>query len=185
MTHTFDLFDVLLERIEEMADQTRSNAGKAKLTYYYMNVRALRKMSAVEAMAVGIDGVIDSIARWLARESESALAESAVQLLHFMGLELENMDEALLAYSAVCVYGEGKYARFNYRKGAPICCYLDSALRHLRAYQGGEILDSESGCLHVAHAFWNIFQALEQPSHRDDRAVAMLEEIVDENLVCG
>lgn len=182
---THDLLDVLLERIEAVADQNRFNIGKPKLTYYYMNTRALRKMDGVTAQNTGVAGAIDSIARWLAREDEGALAGAAIQLLHFMASELEDMEAALAAYCDVCVYGAAKYARFNYRKGAPMLCYLDSALRHLRSYQRGEVVDQDSKCLHVAHAFWNVFQALEQPDYRDDRAQAMDQEIVDEYLVCG
>lgn len=80
----------------------------------------------------------------------------------------------IAAYGELCEYGERKYERGNYRKGAPITQYCDSTFRHLRERLGSEIVyDPESECLHGIHAFWNVFNALEQPDWRDDRLPAV------------
>jgi hypothetical protein len=39
---------------------------------------------------------------------------------------------------------------------------MDSALRHLQAYAGGEEVDAETGCHHLGHAVWNVKVLLEQ-----------------------
>lgn len=74
--------------------------------------------------------------------------------------------EAVAEVCAVYEFGESKYDRGNYRKGAPVTQYIDSALRHEFAQ---EALDKESGKHTLAHAFWNYWQALNQPEERDDR----------------
>lgn len=100
---------------------------------------------------------------------------------------------ALAAYCSVCVYGEGKYSRGNYRLGAPITTYLDSALRHLGALVDGQDFDPESKEHHGALAMWNLWQALDQPADRDDRMLAvyapallnMAEVLAKQGLTCG
>ena len=88
------------------------------------------------------------------------------ELLGFLCSAASAIDE----YCAVCVWGEAtKYSRGNYRLGAPVTQYCDSALRHVRAYGRGEKLDPESGRPHLGHVLWNLWQALDQPFERDDR----------------
>ena len=56
----------------------------------------------------------------------------------------------------VWMYGEAKYARFNWMKGMNWSIPLACALRHLAAWQAGEDLDPESGQPHLAHAMCNL-----------------------------
>jgi len=56
----------------------------------------------------------------------------------------------------VWMYGEGKYARFNWMKGMKWSIPLACALRHLAAWQSGEDIDPESGQTHLAHAMCNL-----------------------------
>ena len=85
---------------------------------------------------------------------------------------LLSFPNALRGFAQVCKYGEGKYARFNYLKGAPYSQYMDCLLRHLLEFYNGEEHDPESGCLHVDHVTWNALMLAEiirrQPT-RDDR----------------
>lgn len=80
--------------------------------------------------------------------------------------------QALTGFAEVCSYGEGKYALYNYLKGAPLSQYRDCLLRHLMAWHDGEDTDPESGCSHLDHVVWNAL-ALSQMSraqpNRDDR----------------
>lgn len=71
----------------------------------------------------------------------------------------------------VCMYGESKYERGNYLKGDTVSAYLDSGLRHLFAFYGGEDYDPESGEHHLDHANWNFLRAREMTfeKDRDDR----------------
>jgi hypothetical protein len=64
---------------------------------------------------------------------------------------------ALEQLAAVQAYGAGKYSDFNFLKGGkPDAEYMDALDRHMLAFYGGEQYDSESNCLHLAHAAWNI-----------------------------
>lgn len=60
---------------------------------------------------------------------------------------------ALLAISRVLTFGAQKYSPDNWKKvpGAKDR-YLDAMLRHILAYNSGEINDPESGENHLAHA---------------------------------
>ena len=65
--------------------------------------------------------------------------------------------KAMTALAAVCTYGAEKYDRDNWKKGGkPDAEYLDAACRHLMAHRNSDPIDPESGCLHLAHALWNI-----------------------------
>lgn len=52
-------------------------------------------------------------------------------------------------------FGAKKYARDNWLKGLPKEEVIDSLLRHLQAYERGELTDPESELPHVAHIHWN------------------------------
>jgi hypothetical protein len=62
----------------------------------------------------------------------------------------------------------------NYRLGESLRHYLDSALRHIRAFMREEVLNDD-GCHTLANALWNVWQALDQPEFRDDRLQALNE----------
>lgn len=61
---------------------------------------------------------------------------------------------ALDAACRALMYGEQKYERFNYLKGAGLAQHrvLASVFRHLYAHNAGELTDSESGLAHTDHA---------------------------------
>lgn len=56
----------------------------------------------------------------------------------------------------VWMYGQQKYAAWNWAKGMAWSVPLACALRHLSAWQKGEELDPESGLPHLAHVMCNI-----------------------------
>jgi hypothetical protein len=58
--------------------------------------------------------------------------------------------------------GAIKYERSNWMLGLENDKLMDSALRHLQAYAGGEEVDAETGCHHLGHAVWNVKVLLEQ-----------------------
>lgn len=183
--------------------QLRYNTGKPKLSYFYANARALGRLQEYyaqdddfgEACNVfeAYDSIFEDVALFLAEGPETgfrylvrafqALAAALEfdlggPIVRFPEEPLEMLLEiprAVDAYCEVCVQGETKYPRGNYRMGAPITDYLDSMLRHLRARLRGEHFDSESGKPTAAHALWNLWQALDQPGFRDDRLPAVQE----------
>lgn len=91
-----------------------------------------------------------------------------------------HVPKALGPLASTYVYGARKYGRGNHRLGAPYTNYLNSALRHMVRYAGGENLDedivNEDGSVtegshlpHLAHVAWNLITMLDQPPSRDDR----------------
>lgn len=52
-------------------------------------------------------------------------------------------------------YGSGKYGRTNWQKGLAYSAIMDSLLRHLVAFAGGEDNDPESTLPHVDHIVCN------------------------------
>lgn len=177
--------------------QIRYNQGKPKLTYFWSNTLALHRAldlyvpdwSDFDSPAEMYDTAFKLLTDFLADGpggSYVPLVDAFTQILvvaHGPLPELDyrgsfialvcSADTALAAYCAVCDYGATKYARGNYRLGAPITQYLDSALRHLTAATNGDLLDAESQCPHTALALWNVWQALDQPAYRDDRLAAV------------
>lgn len=55
----------------------------------------------------------------------------------------------------VLTYGAVKYSRHNYDRVEPHR-YLAACLRHITAWQDGEIIDPESGEHHLSHAMTNL-----------------------------
>lgn len=64
--------------------------------------------------------------------------------------------EILLELGEVYKYGEKKYFRDNWKKGAPWHEFYGSVLRHVFKWWLGEDIDPESGLPHLAHAMWNL-----------------------------
>jgi Domain of unknown function (DUF5664) len=76
------------------------------------------------------------------------------------------------AESKVWTMGAEKYGERNWEKGLPFLSVIDSMLRHIKAYQKGETIDSESGQPHMAHIRCNAAMLIEyQETHPelDDR----------------
>ena len=68
---------------------------------------------------------------------------------------------AVFAIGRAMGYGAGKYADHNYRHGIKFSRLIDSIMRHLWAYVGGENTDPESGEGHVAHAGADVMMLLQ------------------------
>ena len=56
----------------------------------------------------------------------------------------------------VLMYGESKYAAWNWAKGSPWSVPYGSLMRHLNAFMAGEDIDSESGQHHLDHVMCNV-----------------------------
>lgn len=83
----------------------------------------------------------------------------------FNGNKVEFDDVPMLGMvevAKVSAFGKNKYARNNWRKGAPTSQYINAALRHLFKHLYGERIDKESKCSHLGHVAWNILALLEK-----------------------
>lgn len=184
-------------------DQLRYSAGKAKLSYPFASSRAWKLIrdsfnpanyngeslynEEVDSSETP-NSLLTNLYEFLGRETDDLTAV----FVDTMNLLQEDLQGEPPAYSesfdgflgdnrlsleklcAVYEYGEKKYARGNYRKGASVTSYLDSALRHfVFGYMNGERNDVESGLPHLAHVAWNLLIAMDQPSSRDDRLPAI------------
>jgi hypothetical protein len=175
-------------------DQLRYNADKPRLSDVFASARAVNELAELDstdyiqiAEQHWLTCTVTEIARYLDRGSTGSLGYPILSVLLELESELSESFEfappdgrnivALLAcfpqsFRELCKvyeYGSKKYARGNYRKGAPLTTYLDSALRHILAYGAGETNDAESACHHLAHALWNLWIAADLPVMRDDR----------------
>lgn len=68
---------------------------------------------------------------------------------------LFDFPNAIETFAEVTEYGANKYSTHNWKKGLYVRSVVDSLMRHLAAYMGGELLDAESGCSHLGHIVWN------------------------------
>lgn len=69
---------------------------------------------------------------------------------------------AISAVAAVSAFGASKYAWNGWRSvDDGFNRYSDALVRHLTYEAEGEVLDSDSGLLHAAHAAWNALARLE------------------------
>ncbi len=68
--------------------------------------------------------------------------------------------KALEQVAAVWVFGERKYAAFNWAKGFAWRRPVAASLRHIFAWLGGEDNDPESGLPHLAHAVCGILMVI-------------------------
>lgn len=63
--------------------------------------------------------------------------------------------DAIIGFCQVMTAGTLKYGRDNWKKGQPTNQMLDSLLRHILALKKGNLVDDESGLLHVDHIVAN------------------------------
>lgn len=77
--------------------------------------------------------------------------------------------EALEEVVKVLEFGSVKYAAHNWRlgRGLGTLRVLNSALRHLFSYIGGERTDPESGLSHLAHATCNLLFAIYYDKYKE------------------
>lgn len=95
---------------------------------------------------------------------------------------------AMEALARVMEVGAVKYERDNWKKGGkPDAEYFGAAMRHLfaakNAKNAGEDVASDTGCLHAAHAVWNLLAYIELNmgwSHETKLFQAMLEKWTNE-----
>lgn len=72
----------------------------------------------------------------------------------------ESLADSLLETTKVLTYGANKYSDDNW-KNVDQRRYFDALYRHLNAHHRGELKDTESGLLHLAHAASNILIILQ------------------------
>jgi hypothetical protein len=65
-------------------------------------------------------------------------------------------------------YGAQKYSRHNWRDGISQSRLISAAMRHILAHNDGENKDTESQCLHLAHAACCIMFAMNMLVTRPD-----------------
>jgi hypothetical protein len=68
---------------------------------------------------------------------------------------------ALEEVAKVMTYGAKKYSANNWRGGFKYTRILAAVMRHLNAYQKGELKDPETGLSHLAHASCGLMMLLE------------------------
>jgi len=66
--------------------------------------------------------------------------------------------KVLMKVAEIFSFGAEKYLPFNYKtkKALPDVSFINSALRHIGAYNDGEDLDPESKLHHIDHAIVNL-----------------------------
>ncbi len=100
--------------------------------------------------------------------------EGKVRISILPGLALEEVMK-------VGEFGAKKYGDLNYKKGMPVCKYINAAYRHIFKewlFKGVD-MDDESGLHHLAHGAWNVLAALDQMMTKpeyDDRPIKRKEE---------
>lgn len=83
------------------------------------------------------------------------------------------------ALCRVMELGAEKYDRDNWKLGGkPDSEYLGAAIRHLMAHKSGELYADDSGCLHLAHAAWNLM-ALIELNVKETHDPALFAEMVE------
>lgn len=85
---------------------------------------------------------------------------------------------ALVEWSETYNYGADKYEEWNWLKGRMFSDYLDSAKRHMLAFEMGEDRDPTSGCHHLAQVMFACAAMMTfQHMNRDDLDDRMKEFI--------
>jgi hypothetical protein len=84
---------------------------------------------------------------------------------------------ALSGLASTLEFGMAKYSRGNYLRGLPHTEIVDSLMRHLVDYMGGQELDVDSGLRHVDHVLANALFLAELTARHpqlDDRSEEVL-----------
>jgi Domain of unknown function (DUF5664) len=74
----------------------------------------------------------------------------------------------------VGAYGAKKYGQSNWRGGSEWMRYFGSVVRHVSSCIRGELVDSESGLPHLAHAAYNcliLLTWMKEGKGKDDRHI--------------
>lgn len=81
--------------------------------------------------------------------------------------------KAMQSVAQVYTFGAKKYADRNWEKGLSFSRLLGAAHRHINSFETGEVMDSESGCHHLASAVFCLLAIIEfqhrNQNHLDDR----------------
>lgn len=81
--------------------------------------------------------------------------------------------KAMQSVAQVYTFGAKKYNDRNWEKGLSFSRLLGAAHRHINSFEAGEIVDSESGCHHLASAVFCLLAIIEfqhrNQNHLDDR----------------
>lgn len=82
---------------------------------------------------------------------------------------------SLEAIAKALTHGAQKYSANNWKSVEPYR-YLDAAFRHLQSARLGEIIDEDSGQLHLALATTNLIFLLEKQLASEDNILEVVDE---------
>lgn len=103
--------------------------------------------------------VAATIKEWLDRRDRSAIENGFLKFDKDKPRPELIPNGFIVAMGKVMAYGAKKYATGNWAKCDDISRYIGAAMRHLCAYNDGEVIDPESGCPHLAHAGCSVAMA--------------------------
>lgn len=110
----------------------------------------------------GADCILNDIALFLQHRDTKYLY---VALRNFCELAYEKKTETMLLEVAVHFEeGARKYGTNNWRKGLPVCCYIDSAIRHYLKYRRGDKDENHSSAL-----VWNLMCCIWEVDYHNDK----------------
>jgi len=141
-------------------EATKLDSGKRKISLIHPSLlEAIIKDSEEPALRTVKEAIVHL--------ATAAHAESAVQF-YVSVIEAATTLTKITEYNPVAQvaiameYGEQKpeYGRNNWKKGMAWSRLIDAAQRHLLAILDGEIVDKDSGNLHISHAYGSIHMLL-------------------------
>jgi len=84
-------------------------------------------------------------------------------LIEFINKEYDSVETAIIEYSCHCQNGMNKYGQYNWNKGLPTHCFLDSGLRH-----GLKYFRQDQDEPHNRAFMWNFFGLLWTRKHHPE-----------------